>query len=122
MRVAGAHQSYGANATVGFMQIFAEEIDDLETDVAMLVEEVQQVFPPDLGNLDLIDDLGGDLVQAAGKSSAQAENLTGSRGAQGHAATAFRADRKANASLTEQENATRGLAFAKQDGSARVSL
>ena len=40
MRMASAHQSYGADAIIGFMQIFTEEIDDLQADVAMLVEKV----------------------------------------------------------------------------------
>ncbi len=122
MIMASTRHSEGADAVVRFMEIFAEQIHNLQADFGMLVEKGQQVLAADLGGLDGVHDLGSDLVGPAGKDSAQAEDFTGRGGAQGHAPAVFRADGKPHPALAKQVDGAGSLAFAEQHGSALVSL
>lgn len=124
MAVAGAGESDGADLTVGLMQVFAEQVDHLHTDITVFLEEAKQIGAADSGDLYGLQDLGGDFVGRSfmwptGEDGAQAEHLARGRDTQSHAAAAFGADRKAHASLTDQERAASGLAFAKQNHAVR---
>lgn len=120
--VAGTSESDRADAVVGHVQVFAEHIDDLEADVAVLVEKAEQILAVHLGELQRFQSLGSDFVAAAGKGGAQAHELPGVGYAHGHAAAVFCADGKTHTALAQQENAAGDLAFAKQNGASLAGL
>jgi len=120
--VAGVDQAYAAYSVVGDVEIFAELIDDLEADVAMLVQEMQQVFAADLGDLEGLQNLGGDLVDATGESGAEAEDFTGGGDAEEDAGAAFGTEGEADASIAEEKDAAGGLTFTKENGAAGPAL
>src|ERR1039458_7200903 len=56
--VAGMGESDGPDTVVRHMQIFAEQIDDLQADLAMLAEKMKQIFAPNVGHLQGLQGLG----------------------------------------------------------------
>jgi hypothetical protein len=85
-------ESDGPDTVVRHMQIFAEQIDDLQADFAMLAEKMKQIFAPNVGHLQGLQGLGCDLVTSTGECSTHPQHLTCRSHPQGHAAAAFRTD------------------------------
>ena len=120
--VASSNEANRADAVVGHVQVFAKHIDDLEADVAVPVEKAEQIPAAHFGELQGLQSFGGDFVGTAGQGGAQAEELSRAGKTHGHAAAAFRADRKAYSALAQEEDATSNLAFTKQDGAPLAGL
>jgi hypothetical protein len=70
MDLARAGQTHGTDAFIGDVQVFAEQLYNLQADLAMLAEEVEQLAAVHLRHLHSVGNLGRDLVAAAGKNGA----------------------------------------------------
>ena len=122
VRMTRASEAHGANAIVGHMQIFAEKIDDLKTDVAVLVEELQKFLAADRRELNSIHGFGSNFVTSTAERCAKAQDFPWGNNAQGHATATFGAHGQTNSSLAKRLDAASDLAFAKQDRTTRAIL
>jgi len=111
---AAAPQPEGAHAVIGDVQVLAEQVHDLQTGFAMLVQEAQQVFAPDGRYLSIVQKFRGNLMRTACEGGTQSQDLPGPRDTEGHASARFRRNRESRPAITQNKDAARGLSFPKQ--------
>lgn len=118
--MAGLPQSHRAYAVVGEVQILAQSADDLQTGVAVPMQELEQILALDDRDLGIVQQLRRHFMDAANQSGAESENLSRTGDAQGQLAARFRAYRELGATLAKHENAASRMSLAKKGRTTRV--
>lgn len=118
--MAGLSQPDRAHAVVGEVQILAEPADDLQASVAVLMEEVEQIFAFDDSDLGIVQQLCGHFVGAANEGGAEAKNFSRAGDAQRQLAARFRAHREPGATLAKYEHSASEMSLAKKRRTARI--
>lgn len=120
--LAGASEADCADARIGKVEVFAQGIDDLHTDIAMPAQKVEKLVASNFGDLHGVHHFCGDFVTSTGERGTQTQHLTGWNDTDSQAAPIVRADGKASASIAKHEDSTGGLAFAKEHTPSRKGL
>ena len=83
VRLARAPESNRPHAVIRGMQVLTQEMNHLQTCLAMFPQETEQVLALDYHDLRILQHLGSHFVTAAGQQGAKSEQFTGSRRAKG---------------------------------------
>jgi len=69
-------EAYRSDAIIGHVQILAEQRNHVQTSLAVVAQELKQIFAFHQNELCVIEQLSGDFVIASGQSSAHSQNFS----------------------------------------------
>lgn len=107
-------EPYCSHAIKRNVQILAEQMNYLQTSLAMFAEELQQVLALDEGNLRIVHYFGCQFVRFARHGCAQAKYFAGSRHPEHQPLPRFGANRQLRATFAQDKNAARGASLMEQ--------
>ena len=111
-------ESKGTNTIIGGMQVVAQQVDNVETGLAMILQELNQVLTSNDRQADIVQRLRSNLVRASRQTRAEAEYIPWVRHSEGQTSIRFRTHREPDSALAEHEYVARGMAFLKKGSSA----
>jgi len=76
-------QPDGACAIIGDVQVLAQQVHDLQTCLAVLVQEAQQIFAPDCSHLSIIEQPRCHFMRTAREDGTESQNFSGPRDTKG---------------------------------------
>ena len=111
-------QAHGAYTIIGHVQILAEKVDDLETGLPVLPQELQQVLPPHYRDLCIIESFRGDFVRAPRKDGTETQYLSRTGNTKSQLLPLFRTDGKAGTPFAQHVDRACALSFPEDAAAA----